>query len=69
MATTAREKPASVRAVQAELLGLDRARVAIVTVVAGEDLPEIVMYGGDPFLLDPKIIGTAYRQVRPFRAG
>lgn len=68
MAQPAREKALKIRPVRAELLGLDRARVAVITIVAGEDLPEVVMFNGDPFIHDPQILGTAYRQVRPFRA-
>lgn len=59
----------AIRCLQAELLGLDHARVAVVSVVVGgdDDLPEIIMFNGDPFLHDAGTFGTAYRQVRPFR--
>lgn len=59
----------SIRCMQAELLGFQRERVAIVSVViAGDDdAPEVIMFNGDPFLHDRNIYGTAYRQVRPFR--
>lgn len=59
---------AAIRAVRAELLGLARERLAIITIVADDELPEIIMFRGDPFLLDHALLGTAYRQVRPFRA-
>lgn len=58
----------TIRPVRAELLGLSRERVAIVTIIADDRLPEIIMFNGDPFLLDVNLFGTAYRQVRPFRA-
>lgn len=67
MSAIASAKP-NIRAVRAELVGLDRHRVAIITVIAGDELPEIIMYRGDPFLLDAAFFGQVYRQVRPFRA-
>lgn len=57
------------RHLHAELLGFERQRVAIISIViAGDDMPEIIMFNGNPFLRDPGVLGTAYRQVRPFRA-
>lgn len=60
-----------IRAARAALFGLDGKRVAVVTMVVDDHLPQIVMYAGEPYLADPKVpddASAAYFQVRPYRA-
>lgn len=58
-----------VRAERAALLGLDGRRVAVVTMVVADRLPQIVMFEGEPFLRLPGHYGAPrYAQVRPYRA-
>lgn len=58
---------AAIRTVRAEMLGLRRQRIAVVSFLCDDDLPEVIMYNGDPFLLDAGLLGVAYRQARAFR--
>jgi hypothetical protein len=58
---------AAIRTVRAEMLGLQRQRIAVVSFLSDDDLPEVIMYNGDPFLLDRGLLGIAYRQARAFR--
>jgi hypothetical protein len=58
-----------VRPLGLELLDLQLARVAAVTVViTHDDFPELVMYEGEPFVRDISLGPLAYRQVRPVHA-
>lgn len=70
MAVAARAATAPViRPFKAELLDLTLARVATVSIVVTDDyIPEVVMFEGDPFLRDPTISPSAYRQVRTVHA-
>lgn len=71
MKAAARAKPAVIRAARAALIGLDGKRVAVVTMVVDDRLPQIVMFEGEPYLTSPEVPGdtsAAYVQVRPYRA-
>lgn len=65
-------RAAAIRAERAALLGLDGQRVALVNMVVDDDVPLVVMFNGDPFLLDDykwnQRRELAYAQVRPYRA-
>ncbi len=67
MVAAVRERPA-IRCLQAELVGLDGARVgAVGVVIAADDVPEIIMFDGEPYLHDASIAGEVWRRVRPYR--
>lgn len=57
------------RAVRGVLLGLDHRHVATVSIVVAGDVPQLVMFSGEPFLLKgqggPELV---YVQTRPYRA-
>lgn len=58
----------TIRAEKITLFGVDGAAIVSAgIVVAGDDVPEIVMWSGDPFLRDDSIAPGAYRQIRPYR--
>lgn len=64
-----------IRAARAALIGLDGARVAVVTMVVDDVFPPVVMFKGEPFLFDlghDPVAATdasiAYRQARAYRA-
>jgi len=59
-----------IRAVQACLIGLDTKRVAIITMVVDDCVPEVVMYAGEPFLLCGPASNPVltYVQARAYRA-
>jgi hypothetical protein len=60
-----------IRAARAALIGLDGQRVAVVTMVVDDRLPEIVMFEGEPYLTSrdiPADASAAYVQVHPYRA-
>lgn len=66
---------AAVRAAKALLFDLAGRRIAAVTMVVDDRVPQIVMFEGDPFLWSPnprprpEDVGThEYKQVRPYRA-
>lgn len=67
-------KPAKhpiIRAARAALIGLNGQRIAVVTMVVDDRLPQIVMFEGEPFLASPEVPGdasAAYVQIRPYRA-
>jgi hypothetical protein len=64
-------KRAIIRAARAALIGLDGKRIAVVTMVVDDRLPQIVMFEGEPYLASPTIpadTSAAYVQVRPYRA-
>jgi hypothetical protein len=60
-------RTSAVRGVDAALIDLAGKRIAMVTMVIADDLPEVVMFEGNPFLFfdDPPL---TYRQVNPYRA-
>lgn len=71
MIAAAQVKSPIIRAARAALIGLDGKRVAVVTMVVDDRLPQIVMFGGEPYLASPEIPGdasAAYIQVRAYRA-
>jgi hypothetical protein len=71
MIATPKAKRPIVRAARAALIGLDGKRVAVVTMVVDDRLPQIVMFEGEPYLTSPEVPGdasAAYVQVRPYRA-
>lgn len=55
------------RCINATLLNLAGQRIALVAMVVDADLPQIVMFEGEPFLRVPGA-GFRYGQVRPYRA-
>jgi hypothetical protein len=59
-----------IRAAQACLIGLNTKRVAIVTMVVDDRVPEVVMYAGEPFLLCGPASNPVltYVQARAYRA-
>jgi hypothetical protein len=51
------------------LLGLDHRHVATVNMVIAADIPQLVMFDGEPFLLKrPGGAELVYVQIRPYRA-
>ena len=69
MNTPAKSRPL-IRAVRAKLMDLQGKWLLDLTVVVGEEVPKIVMFNGDPFLLEPYADEEflLYFQERPFRA-
>jgi hypothetical protein len=56
-------------AVRGVLLGLDHRHVATVSIVVAADIPRLVMFDGEPFLLKANGGGElVYVQTRPYRA-
>jgi hypothetical protein len=55
------------RGVVATLLDLARVETCRVRIVTDAELPQVVMHGGEPFVLHC-CAPLSYRQVRPFRA-
>lgn len=73
MSAARRKKPAPpvIRAARAALIDLNGKRVAVVTMVVDDRLPQIVMFEGEPYLASPEVpcdASAAYVQVRPYRA-
>lgn len=64
----ASSKVSKLRAANASLIGLDGKRVATVTMVIDDDAPLIVMFEGEPYLIDTRVAEHVYFQVRPYRA-
>lgn len=64
------QRPLGVRAASATLINLNGVRAAIVSMVISDEVPEIIMFAGDPFLLrtDPDHPDLTYWQARPYRA-
>ncbi|MBN8987451.1 MAG: hypothetical protein J0H42_04345 [Rhizobiales bacterium] len=63
------KKNGRIRRARADLLGLDLQRVARVELVVDDQVPAVLMFGGDPFLIsgaDDRQPLT-YLQVRPYR--
>jgi hypothetical protein len=59
------DRPASLRCINAALFDLAGRRIALVAMVVDDQLPEIIMFEGEPFLYRA---GNHYHQVRPYRA-
>lgn len=64
-----------IRAARARLVGLEdgsghRAMVATVRIIVDQDVPDLVMFGGEPFLRFANLSDGSliYAQTRPFRA-
>jgi hypothetical protein len=55
------------RAARIELIGLGGATLGFAGIVVAEDMPELVMFDGEPLLHDPSIHPNAYRAVKPYR--
>ena len=57
------------RAARGVLLGLDHRHVATVSIVVAADIPQLVMFSGEPFLLKTSSgAELVYVQTRPYRA-
>ena len=58
-------------AARAQLLDVDRKPCATVRIVIDDDAPELIMFNGEPFLLEIFLEdgegSIFYRQVRPYR--
>lgn len=62
------KKRPAIRAAQIDLFGVDGALVVSAGIVVADDsFPDVVMWGGDPFLRDPRLGPFAWRQVKPYR--
>ena len=57
-----------IRAVSATLLGLDQQHRATVRVIIDRELPDVIMFDGEPFILDRVWVDpVSYHQLRPYR--
>jgi hypothetical protein len=57
------------RAARGVLLGLDHRHVTTVSIVVAGDIPQVVMFSGEPFLLKAGSgAELVYVQTRPYRA-
>jgi hypothetical protein len=64
------DRPVRLRCINAALLDLKGRRIALVAMVVDAEMPQIVMFEGEPFL---RLAGyhdgaPGYAQVRPYRA-
>ena len=56
-----------IHAARAKLLDIHRKPCATVRIVIDDDAPELIMFNGEPFLLEDGEGSIFYRQVRPYR--
>jgi hypothetical protein len=68
MSAAAEKNRPAIRAARIDLCAADGAALCSAgIIVGGDDFPEVVMWGGDPFVLDERIAPHTYRKVKPYR--